>query len=110
VKYVEVDVDGKPQRDWAGILTTWLGSRPKEFNNETIFEHGLRAGETVQLLALPTSELPTPFWNQLLRIRIVICYASVFDEYWMISDDHLGGRSTWKPVDKCPVQPPGNDL
>jgi len=110
VKYVTVTVDGKPQRGWPEVLHAWLGATPAHFGHQTISDHGVRAGDKVQLVSLPHTDLPPHFWDRVGRIGVTICYASVFDEYWTVSTEHLGTKDVWRPVDRCPTQPEGTDF
>jgi len=63
----------------------------------------IRAGETVNWFALPTEILPPDIQTRLARIVIEICYASVYDEHWIVADAHAGQHSEWRTVKKCPA-------
>ena len=41
---------------------------------------------------------------------VTICYSSVFNESWVLNDDHLGGTSTWQSVAACPGQVSGAEF
>lgn len=110
VKYAVVTVDGRPQRNWAQALTAWLGSQPANLGQESVFNHGLRAGAKVAVLSIPHPDVPEHFWDKVGRIGVTICYGSVFDEFWTVSAEHLGTKDVWQPVDHCPSQPDDADF
>jgi hypothetical protein len=110
VKSISVEIDGKPQRNWDNALRTLLGRNPSPHSSSTVTEHAFRAGDEVTLVGIPKSDMPTGFWNWVGRVRLRVCYVSVFDESWIVSDDHLGGNSKWASVGHCPAPAPGTDL
>ena len=110
IKSLTVSVDGKPQKNWSGVLQALLGTAPQAFNTTTVVEHGIRAGDRATMVGLRREDMPQNFWQQIGRVAVTVCYASVFDEHWMLIDEHLGGRTVWKPVDDCPAPLPETDF
>jgi len=109
VEAIAVTVDDKPAHGWRGVLQALVGDSTRNFNNTSLFEHGVRPGDRVQLLGLPATSLPSPFWAQVGRVKIHICYRSVFDERWIV-DERLGTANQWTKVGECPAQVRGDDF
>ena len=103
-------MDGKPQQNWNDVLRTLMGAEPPQFNNTTVIDHALRAGDKVELIGLAQKDIAPGFWKWIARVSMRVCYASAFDQHWMLSDDHLGGTSKWDPVSDCPPRPAGMDF
>ena len=110
VKSVEVNVDGKPKRNWDDALNALLGRAPGLHSSTTVIEHAFRAGDEVTLVGIQKSDMPPGFWSWVGRVTLRVCYTSVFDESWIVSDDHLGGTSRWQSVGHCPAPVAGTDL
>src|SRR5690242_1629174 len=62
------------------------------------------------LVGLDRKTLPPHFWEGVGRIAITVCYSSVFNDSWVVNDDHLGGTTTWQSVAACPSQVQGADF
>ena len=103
IKSLVVTVDGKPARNWPDVLTAVLGRAPDAFNQSTVVSRALRAGDHVTLIGLRRVDLPTGSIAKFARVGIEICYSSVFDDSWRLTDDHLGGESQWQETGKCSV-------
>lgn len=111
IKSVVVTVDGKRTRDWNEVLTALLGHTPPQpFSNSTIAESALRPGNKVTLVGLPNGDMPPGFWSAIGRVGLAICYGSVFDEFWQLSDSAIGHRTRWTRVDHCPTQGDSDDF
>jgi hypothetical protein len=109
IKSMVFTVDGKPASSWGGLLHALLGRDPLH-TSITVVEHGLRAGDKVTLMSIGAADLQSDFWKTAARVAASVCYASVFDEYWMMREDHLGGTSPWERVRDCPRPGPGSDF
>jgi hypothetical protein len=103
VEAIVVTVDDKPVHNWHGVLQSLLGDSTRAYSYSSLFEHGVRPGDRVQLFGLPPTSMPTPFWQQIGRLKIRICYRSVFNEYWML-DARLGSPNRRTGTDKCAPQ------
>jgi len=99
-------LDGKPRTNWNDLVTAWLDkAAPSHFGRSTVAAHSLRAGDKVVVLDLPMNAIPDGFWDYIHRVGVTICYRSVFDEYWLMSQPELGGTEvTWTSVSRCPEQ------
>lgn len=106
INSIIVTVDGKPRRNWEEVVTALFGdAAPARFGHETVRDHSLRAGDKVVLLDLSTGSV-TGFWDQIKRVGVTVCYASVFGERWELAGPKLGGgKIDWTPVTQCPAQP-----
>jgi hypothetical protein len=110
IKSILVTVDGKPQHRWHDVLQQFLGAEPTNFSVTTVADRGLRAGDRLELVGLPLQSMPSEFWRDTFwqtvgRIGVTVCYASVFNEYWEVTNAKLGAPSKWKDVKSCPAQP-----
>jgi hypothetical protein len=103
VESIDVTVDGRPQRDWPGALAAIVGDSVKAYDNNTVFQHSLRPGDRVNLLGIPIVSMPSPFWKQIRRMVVTICYRSVFGQKWVVQDT-LGAASHWADARDCPSQ------
>jgi hypothetical protein len=110
VKAVEVTVDAKPRRNWSEVVGALLGRPVANFSVTTVFGTAIRAGDRVQILGLARDQMPAPFWSAIGRVGVRVCYASVFGEDWELTEAHLGGKSVWSSVARCPDQPPDTDF
>jgi hypothetical protein len=107
IKSIEVFVDGKLQKDWVAVATAIIGHAPGRYDNTTVADHSLRAGERVTLLGLPSDEIPPHIWSAAKRVRVMICYTSIYGEATVVSDDYLGSPTHWREVKQCSPQPDG---
>ena len=103
VESIDVSIDGKTQQSWGAILQTLVGDSLRAHSNNTAYEHGIRPGDRVLLFGLPRESLPTPFWSQMKRIVVTLCYRSVFGERWIVRDT-LGVANHWTDASECPAQ------
>src|SRR5437773_5529500 len=108
IKSVVVTVDGKPRRSWDDVLRALGDSARAAMSTTTVVDHALRGGERTALVGLDRQALPPHFWEWVARVAVTICYSSVFNESWVVNDDHLGGTSTWRSVAACPRQARGS--
>ena len=110
IKSVVVAVDGKRQRSWDEVLRTLYGREPPVHSSSSTVEHALRAGDRTTMVGLAKADMPPGFWPWIARVSVRVCYSSVFNEYWTVGDDHLGGTSKWREVSSCPPQAAGTDF
>src|SRR5438105_8706449 len=110
IKSVVITVDGKPRKDWPDVMRALSDSAPTPASMSTIADRALRGGDKVTIVALDQKTIPPKFWQWIARVSIAICYSSVFGDSWVVTDDHLGGSSTWRSVDACPSQATGVDF
>lgn len=103
VQSIEVFVDGRLQRTWLGALTTLLGHRPTAYNNSTVANRAIRAGDRVELVGITNADMPPDLWKLVPRVRVRVCYTSVFGEAWS-TEEQLGASERWSTVSGCPAQ------
>ena len=83
----EVTIDGKPAKNWAnvaeamGVKLSWTGHRTTSFRPGIV----VPAGAVIDLLHLPDSADARIFRSQLDRMRVRICYCSIYDECWTVA-------------------------
>src|SRR5438105_11746607 len=105
IQSVTVSVDGKPRKSWNDVLGTLYKGALPPFSVTTVDDHALRAGDKVQMIGLARKDLPANFWDWIARVSVKVCYESAFHEHWTVSDDRLGGTSTWATLGDCPPRP-----
>jgi len=83
----EVTVDGKPAKNWAnaaeamGLKLSWKGHRTTSFRPGIV----VPAGTVIDLLHLPDSTDAKLFRGQLDRMRVWVCYCSIYDQCWTVA-------------------------
>lgn len=83
----EVTVDEKPVKNWAnaaeamGIKLSWKGHRSTSFRPGIV----VPAGAVIDLLELPDSTDARLFVGQVDRLRVWICYCSIYDSCWAVA-------------------------
>jgi uncharacterized protein YbdZ (MbtH family) len=102
VQSVLVSVDGRPRISWPEVFKALLGAPAREYNNSSVGDRVIRAGETVDWFELPSNSLPPDIQTRIARAAIEICYASVYGEHWIVADSHAGQHSVWREVKRCP--------
>ena len=110
VQSVTVTVNGHPQHNWTEVLRTLNGVQPSPFGNYTAVQHGLRPGDRLSLLDIPVADAPRDFWKSIARVGLSVCYASVFDQHWIVESKAVGGQTIWRDAERCPAQPAGADF
>lgn len=102
VQSVVVSVDGRPTRSWPEVFRAVLDSPTRRYGSSSVGDRVIRAGETVNWFELPTDVLPSDVQARIARVAIEICYASVYDEHWIVADAHAGQHTAWREVKRCP--------
>lgn len=102
VEYVRVDVDGQQAADWPDVLKRTLGAAPKTFDQSTVVDRALRAGDRVVLVGLPLNEMDSTTLDRFKHIALQICYRSVYGDRWHLTDAHIGGQTQWHEATTCP--------
>jgi hypothetical protein len=110
IKSVVVTVDGRRRRNWPDAAQALLGGTPVLTQTSTVVERGVRPGDNITMVAVSATSLTPRFWQVIGRLAVSVCYASVFDDHWLLSDDHVGGMSTWTQVSACPQPASGTDF
>lgn len=103
VQSVAVSVDGHSVRSRPEVFELVLDTSPPKYSSSSVTDHVIRAGETVNWFQLPTNILPPDIQARIARVAIEVCYASVYDEHWIVTDVHAGQRSAWRNVERCPT-------
>jgi hypothetical protein len=103
VQSVAVSVDGHPVRSWPEVFKLVLDSSPPKYSSASVGDRVIRAGETVNWFQLPTNILPHDIQARMARVSIEVCYASVYDDHWIVADTHAGQGSVWRNVKRCPI-------
>ena len=110
INSVVVTVDGHPRRNWGDAAQALLGGNPSLTQTSTVVDRAVRPGDKIIMVGVGKESLTPGFWQHVGRLAVRVCYASVFDDHWLLSDDRVGGSSTWKVVSACPHQVSGADF
>jgi hypothetical protein len=103
VQSVAVSVDGHAVQSWPEVFKLVLDTAAPRYSSSSVGDRVIRAGETVNWFQLPTDILPRDIQARIARVAIEVCYASVYDEHWIVVDAHAGQRSEWRSVKRCPT-------
>ena len=103
VQSVTVSVDGHTVKSWPEVFKLVLDSTPSKYSSSSVSDHVIRSGETVNWFQLPTNILPPDIQSRIARVAIEVCYASVYDEHWIVEDARAGQGSVWRNVRQCPT-------
>jgi hypothetical protein len=63
VESIDVSVDGRAQSNWHAVFGTLFGDSARLYGHNTIFQHSLRPGDRVSLVALSAGSVPPSFWK-----------------------------------------------
>lgn len=108
VRSVRVRFNGKPQRDWNGVMVA-LGMPPHHFVQTTVNQDVLSPGEHLQMIRFQDKDLWQRFHDAALnRLAVDICYCSTLGECWISGNKNLIGPPSMplqlqvNAVDQCP--------
>lgn len=104
VQSVTVTADGKPMSTWTEVLRALNGADPASFANFSAVDHALRPGDRLALIDMPAADIPRDFWKSIARVGISVCYASVFEQHWVVESKRLGQGVVWHDASRCPTQ------
>ncbi len=105
VNNVRLSIDGIPARSWEdffdkakkpdSIETSWSAS--------SISNSVLSANETILIFSPQNQELRTWIFDNSSKIKLEICYRSVFDDYWMVEREGFSGmeQSSARSLHEC---------
>lgn len=105
VQSVTVTADGKPMSTWTDVLHTLNGADPAPFGKFSAVDHALRPGDRLALIDMPVADMPHDFWKSIARVGVSACYASVFEQHWVVESKRLGEGVVWRETSQCPTQP-----
>lgn len=108
IRGVQVLVDGRPQRDWAGVFGA-LGLRPGGFGYSTLSGNVLSPGEMVPVLTFPDEATETRFRAAAdKRMELRICFCSTLGECTAFVDGPSGGAPGERPAAECGAPRPAD--
>jgi hypothetical protein len=101
IESVTVSLDGKPMRSWKEVLHVLFGDAavPSTINeiNGKVLPPNTNRETTIEALRIATLDQAKVLYAARNRMRMAICYCSVYDECW------IANRMEHKvqPVDRC---------
>ena len=104
IRGVEIDVDGKPQRDWDAVFKALGLDFGHHIPYSTINGVVISAGDHVDQLAFPNAEDFNHYAHEMSRLRFVVCYCSSLGECWNYDDSVNLPREARQPVAQCPAR------
>jgi hypothetical protein len=106
VRTVQVFVDGKPQPDWAHVMSALGVSDKMSYQQSTLANNVLSANEKLDILVTRDEAGYKAFREQSLdRASTRICYCSTLGDCWMYDDHRQADEPRTQPVDRCPDLP-----
>jgi hypothetical protein len=104
VRSVQVWVDGRLQPDWKHVLTA-IGLPAHGFQDSTVSDNVLSAGEQIAMITIPDAEMYRRFRDaSRARLGMEICFCSTLGDCWTYSDRVPGQRFRVRPS-SCPALP-----
>ncbi len=100
---VQMFVDGKPQPDWAHVMSALGLSDKISYQQSTLANNVLSPNEKLDIFVVADQEGYKAFREQSLhRASMRICYCSTLDECWMYDDHRQADEARTQPIDRCP--------
>lgn len=102
VRSVEIQVDGRPQRDWDHVFDALGLAHHKAV--KTFFSSGtvVSPGETIAALKLLQKDQWEQFSSSMSRLRMHVCFCSTLGECWLADMNNPLGAGT---PQRCPAVP-----
>ena len=98
-----VYVDGKPQRNWDGVMATLGMPAPESLEQSTVNGSVIAANEKIDYLKLGEKADWKAFHALKSRVRIRACYCSVLDECRVYDERAKRREDAETPVSACEV-------
>jgi hypothetical protein len=107
VRSVQILVDGKPQPDWAHVMSA-LGVPDKvSLQQSTLANNVLSANEKLDILIVGDEADYKAFREKSVRRASTrVCYCSTLGDCWMYDDQREADEARTQPIDRCPDLPP----
>ena len=106
VRSVEVHVDGKPQPDWAHVMSALGMSDKISLQQSTLASNVLSANEKLDVLVIGDDRDYKAFREQSVnRASTRICYCSTLGDCWMYDDHRNEDEPRTQAIDRCPDLP-----
>jgi hypothetical protein len=103
VRSVQVFVDGKPQPDWAHVMSALGLSDKISLQQSTLANNVLSANEKLEVLVVGDEQSYRAFREQSLhRASTRVCYCSTLGDCWMYDDHRAPDEPRTQPIDRCP--------
>jgi len=85
IQSVEINVDGVKCRTWGEVIKKMIGKPSTEVYSSFHAGSVLLPGKEIIVLKIPAGDDAKNFWEQTQgnRLSIRICYASLYQQYWM---------------------------
>jgi len=104
IKDVRASIDGEPVTSWGSVLQALVPDEPpRDLVLSSISGRIIPAGEVVQTLFSADPTIADGLAEQLHRLDLRICYCSVYDECWWVSDAFGDESPEPEPAGFCPT-------
>ena len=88
IKWIEVLLDGKPQRSWEEVMEKLNIQLTEKYSINSIYPKDVyKPNEVTNLFVLKNNLKGRALRKYSKRIKINICYCSFYDECWLASND-----------------------
>jgi len=98
-----VYVDGKPQRNWDGVMAALGMSTPESLEQSTVSRSVIAANEKIDYLKLGEKADWKAFHALKSRVKVRACYCSVLDECRVYDERAKRREDAETPVSACEV-------
>jgi hypothetical protein len=103
IKHVRVTIDGTPRKRWADIIEALVpGVAPRDLAITAIANRIVSSGESVALVYTADPAFADAFATAMHRLTMEICYCSVYDDCWIVSNTFGEGSALPGEVGGCP--------
>jgi hypothetical protein len=85
IKHVEVRVDGKIIKEWGDAIEIIAPNMSRSKFQSALTNYVLVPGETIEPIRL-RGEVANLFSVDTNRVRLKICYCSIYEKYWIIDE------------------------
>lgn len=104
VRGVQVSVDGRPARGWNEVLGQISRHGAANVSRSSLSSRVIPAGQSIRVLQLHQREQAKEFAAASARLRMRICYCSVYEDCWILAAN-LGDETAEmpRPVERCPA-------
>jgi hypothetical protein len=96
VQTVTLSLDGKPMRHWSEVLTALGVTAPTPHSTTSlvgdVIPPSINRETTVPAIRINARDTASRFHDALARLRMEICYCSVYDDCWISRFQHNGAE------------------
>ena len=104
IEWVQVLVDGKPQRNWPAVFKALGIDYGHHIPYSTINGVVISANDHIDQLVFPNNDEFNRFTHEAKRVELRLCYCSSLGECWTYRDVATLPGAAHQPVARCPAR------